>query len=76
MGIMVGNMNAADIIDALGGPAEVSKLLKAPVNTVRNWRERKSIPAKYHGAILSVAAGRVTAEEIIAAHTGSAEVAA
>lgn len=65
-----------DIIDALDGPAKVSKATGININTVRNWYDRKSIPARYHAAILRIAEGKVTAEQIIAAHSGSCSEAA
>lgn len=62
-------MTTADIIDALGGVAAVSRALNIPPTTVGNWRARNSIPARHHQAILTEAGGRVTAEQIIAAHS-------
>lgn len=72
MGRMMRSMNATDIIDALGGPAKVSSATGININTVRNWHDRKSIPARYHAAILRIAEGKLTAEEIVAAHAKAA----
>ena len=65
-------MNARDIIDALGGPAKISEATGININTVRNWYDRKSIPARYHADILRVEAGKVTAEQIVEAHAKAA----
>lgn len=65
-------MNARDIIDALGGPAKVSAATGININTVRNWHERQSIPARYHASVLQIAKGEITAEQIVAAHAKAA----
>lgn len=61
-------MTAADIIDALGGPTVVSAALNLPTTTVGNWKGRNSIPARYHAAVLKLSNGKVTADQIVAAH--------
>lgn len=63
-------MTAADIIDALGGPATVSKSLGIPTTTVGNWRARNSIPARHHFALICLSDGTLTADQIVAAHAG------
>lgn len=71
-GFMLAAMNARDIIDTLGGPAKVSEATGININTVRNWYERKSIPARYHADLLRIEEGKVTAEQIVAAHAKAA----
>lgn len=61
----------AEIIDALGGPLAIGNALGLPPTTVGNWKARKSIPARYHGALLRVSGGTITADQIVAAHAGS-----
>jgi DNA-binding transcriptional regulator YdaS (Cro superfamily) len=68
MGAMVRLMTVAEIIDTLGGPTALSNSLGLPSTTVSNWRIRQSIPARYHQALLSIADGKVTAAQIVAAH--------
>lgn len=65
-------MTAPDIIDALGGALALAKLLDLPPTTVGNWRSRKSIPARYHHAVLEAGGGKITAEQIVLAHAGDA----
>jgi hypothetical protein len=61
-------MNATEIIDALGGPTIVSRALRLPSTTVGNWRARNSIPARYQQAVVRMSNGKITAEQIDAAH--------
>jgi hypothetical protein len=65
-------MNVRDIIDQLGGPARISGATGININTVRNWYERKSIPARYHADLLNIDEGTITAEQIVAAHAKAA----
>jgi len=69
-------MTAAQIIDTLGGAVFVSKALHLTSTTVGNWRARNSIPARYHHAVLSISEGKITADEIVAAHATMPEAAA
>jgi hypothetical protein len=69
-------MNVSDIIDLLGGPTAISVAVGLPSTTVQNWRIRQSIPARYQAEILTLAAGSVTADQIVAAHARSLEVSA
>jgi hypothetical protein len=69
---MLATMNARDIIDILDGPAKVSEATGIHINTIRNWYDRKSIPARYHADILRIAEGKISAEQIIAAHAKAA----
>ena len=64
-------MNAADIIDRLGGPAAIKRATGVPATTISNWRTRNSIPARYHKQLLDLSAGALTADEIVAAHATS-----
>lgn len=62
----------AELIDRLGGAGQLSQRLRLPSSTVWNWYKRNSIPARYHQAVLNVAEGKVTADEVVAAHAPTA----
>jgi hypothetical protein len=47
-----------ELFSALGGTREVARKCDVPSNNVRMWRKRKSIPAKYWSAIVSLSAER------------------
>ncbi len=49
-------MDAARIIDNLGGTTVVADLCGVLPSTVSNWRQRESIPAKYWRIIAATAA--------------------
>jgi hypothetical protein len=68
-------MTASDILDALGGPTVVSAALNLPATTVQNWKGRNRIPARYHASVLKLSNGKLTADQIVAAHA-SVEIAA
>jgi len=59
---------AAQIINALGGVTVISTALNLPPTTVGNWRLRNSIPARHHHSILKLSGGKITADQIVAAH--------
>ena len=59
----------AEIIDRLGGTPVLARAIGLPPSRVQKWRDRNSIPAKYHLQVLSVAGERLTAAELINAHS-------
>lgn len=61
-------MTVSQIIHALGGPVAVGEKLGISEYAVKNWRARGSIPSRYHHALLLMAAGHITADQIVAAH--------
>lgn len=61
-------MTVSEIIEALGGVRAISAELKIPLTTVGNWRDRRSIPARYHHALIRMGDGKVSAEQIAFAH--------
>ena len=61
-------ITTSDIIEAAGGTAAISSALEIPFQTVTNWRVRSSIPSRYQRAILTLAKGKITAEQMIDAH--------
>lgn len=65
-------MSIAEIIDLLGGPTPVGSAIDVPPTTVGNWKARKSIPARYHAAIIKISDGRVTADMLVEAHAAVA----
>lgn len=62
------HLSPAEIIDVLGGPSAVGTGLHVPSTTVSNWKGRNSIPARYHGALVDLGAGKITPEQIVRAH--------
>lgn len=72
-GFIVAGMNSvSELIDLLGGPTPVAAALNMPITTVRNWKGRESIPARYHAAFLRMGSGKITAEMLTDAHERSA----
>lgn len=65
-------MTIAEIIDMLGGPTPVGAAIDVPPTTVGNWKARKSIPARYHAAIIKISAGKITADMLVEAHSAVA----
>jgi hypothetical protein len=66
------------IIERLGGPVAVARYCGAPITTVKNWRDRQSIPARYHRALLNMAKDDgvdLTADQIADAHDPAQAVA-
>lgn len=56
------------IIDAIGGPLHVATSINVPPTTVNNWKGRNSIPARYHASLIRISNGKITAEQLTAAH--------
>ena len=51
-------MNAADVINTLGGAADLARLLGHRPGAVRMWAQRNAIPAEHHLALWRLALER------------------
>lgn len=62
-----GSHPVRQIIDDVGGASVIARALGLPTARVGKWRERASIPARYHLAILLLDE-KLTAEQMVSAH--------
>lgn len=61
-------MDVSFIMSKFGGAAPLADLLGYPVTTVRNWEDRKRIPAKHFATLIDAAKKKgvsLTAEELV-----------
>lgn len=55
-------MTISDLVQELGGTADLARALGANLSTVSNWRKRGSIPSEHWAAVVAIAAGRGKAD--------------